>query len=424
MTMDVANLLREHAARHSVPGAALGILRDGVVTTAYCGVADIGTGEPVTSETRFATGSVGKTMVATAFARLVDAGRLSWDDPVPVHVPELRGAGWAEQATVRDLLANRSRLPLRVESEFTAWPDDDDGVLSRVAAQVASDEPTPPYWSYTNVGWSLLGRAMETLTGDTWEEALRANLLGPLGMAQTTFTTQPIGEPRASGHRVTADGVEPAVAWTPSNLAPAGSTLLSTVTDLLRLASAHLDDPALAELRVAHEEIRIHGWLDAWCLGLGRLDWPSGPVWGWDGISAGQRSVLRVVPDRRGAIVLLTNGSSGRSLYRSLIPEVMDEWFGVRMPPLLLEPSPAAAGDLSRYEGVYAWPDRRWEVTATDAGLLVTGPAGPVEALPIDESTFLVDAHDPDAPTMTFGAFDGDGRPGVLYQLLWGLPRI
>ena len=40
-----------------------------------------------------------------------------------------------------------------------------------------------------------------------------------------------------------------------------------------------------------------------------------------------------------------------------------------------------------------------------------------------DDRTFLVDVDDPDDPTMTFGAFDAGGRPGVLYQMLWGLPR-
>ena len=39
-------------------------------------------------------------------------------------------------------------------------------------------------------------------------------------------------------------------------------------------------------------------------------------------------------------------------------------------------------------------------------------------------STFLVDADDPDNPTVTFGGFDDDGRPGVLYEMLWGLPRV
>jgi CubicO group peptidase (beta-lactamase class C family) len=110
--LDLAGLLREHACQHSVPGAAIGILRDGATTIAYHGLADTGTGELVTSETRFALGSLTKPMVATALARLAEAGHFSLDDSAATHIPELRSAGWAERATVRDLLANRSRLPL------------------------------------------------------------------------------------------------------------------------------------------------------------------------------------------------------------------------------------------------------------------------------------------------------------------------
>ena len=86
--------------------------------------------------------------------------------------------------------------------------------------------------------------------------------------------------------------------------------------------------------------------------------------------------------------------------------------------------APRAAGDLARFAGVYAWPDLRWEVTAGDTHLLMEGDGGAVEALPLDDCTFVVDANDPDTPTVTFGGFGASGRPAVLYQMLWGLPRV
>ena len=71
--------------------------------TAYCGLEDVTRGDPVTPDTRFAIGSLGKSMVATAVALLAAEGRLGVEDPVAAHVPELHGAGWAQRATVRDL---------------------------------------------------------------------------------------------------------------------------------------------------------------------------------------------------------------------------------------------------------------------------------------------------------------------------------
>jgi CubicO group peptidase (beta-lactamase class C family) len=422
--LDLGGLLREHMSMHAVPGAAAGVLRDTEVTAAYSGVADATTGEPVTADTRFAMGSLAKSMVATVIVRLAEAGRLSLDDPVTAHVPELRRAGWAKRATVRDLLANRSRLPLRAQVEFSAFQGETDDVLARFAATIAMGAPTASFWSYTNAGWCLLGRAIETLTGRTWEEAMRAELFAPLAMEQTTFVTSPVAEPRAMGHRLTPDGPVPAEPWTPRSHGPAGSTLLAALGDLLRFARCHLDDPALAVLRAAHAEVRIHAWLDAWCLGWARFDWDGGPVWGWDGLISGSRAILRLVPRRRGAVVLLTNGSTGRALYRSLFPILMRAWFGVGMPALRLEASPGAAGDLSRFAGVYAWPDTHWEVMARDTYLVMEHDGAAIQALPLDDRTFLVDADDPDNPTVTFGGFDASGRPAVLYEMLWGLPRV
>ncbi len=173
-----------------------------------------------------------------------------------------------------------------------------------------------------------------------------------------------------------------------------------------------------------HAEVSIYGWLDSWCLGWACFNWAGGRVWGWDSVINGERSVLRILPKQQAAVVLMTNGSTGRALYRSLFADLMQSAFGLGVTPLSLDPAPGAAGDLSRFKGVYAWPDRRVEVTATEGGLLISGEDGETEAVPLDEQAFLVDAADPDNPTVSFGAFDASGRPGVLYQMLWGLPRL
>jgi len=408
---ELGRLLREGIARHGVAGAALGVFDDGDLAIATAGVADAATGEPVTAETRFALGSLTKSMMATVFARLADAGRLTLDDVVAAHVPEVRGTRWGEQATLRELLGNRSRVPLRAEWEFAGVDGDADVVLSRLAMTVATAEPAGEFWSYSNTGWGILGRALESVSGESWEDAMREHLFAPLDLTETTFATAPAAEPRASGHDAAHAPVEP---WTPLALRPAGSTVLSTARDLLRFARAHLEDGSLAGLRVPQTDVALHAWFDAWCLGLARI----GGLYGWDGVLPGQRSVLRLDPDRRRAVVLLTNDDNGRALYRSLLPELLD------VPPLDLEPRPGAAGDLSRYAGLYAWPDRRWNVSATEDRLRIERDGSVLEALPIDERTFLVDANDPDIPTVTFGTFDADGRPGVLYHMLWGYPRV
>ena len=422
---DLAALLREHASRHLVPGSALGILRDGVATTAYHGVADVTTTEPITADTRFSVGSLTKSMVATVIAGLAEAGRLSLDDPLLAHVPELRRGGWAQRATIRDLLANRSGLPLSAALEFgfAARQDPDDAALARLASDVGSDLRAAGFWSYTNVGWCLLGRVIETATGMSWEGAMRRHLFEPTRMSGTSFATEAESGSRVLGHELTANGPVPTEPLIARAYGPAGTSVLSTVTDLLRFAAPHLDNPSLAPLRVAHAEIAIHGWFDAWGLGWARFDWPGTEAWGWDGLIRGERSFLRIIPEHRAAIVLMTNATTGRPMYRSLFADLTEAWLGIGFPPLRLEPNPAA-GDLSRFAGTYAWPDRRIEVTATQRGHFLEAEDRQAELLPLTDRVCLADASDPDDPTVTFGAFDASGRPQVLYSMLWGLPRV
>jgi CubicO group peptidase (beta-lactamase class C family) len=252
---------------------------------------------------------------------------------------------------------------------------------------------------------------------------MRRLLFKSAAMSQTTFATEAVPKARASGHEITAAGPVPVPPVVARAYGPAGTSVVSTLTDLLRFAALHLEESSLAALRGVHAETGIYGWLDSWCLGWASFDWAGSRVWGWDSVIGGERSVLRILPEHRAAVVLLTNSSTGRAMYRSLFAELVESLFGIGVPPLRLAASAAAAGDLSRFAGVYAWPDRHVEVTASANGLLIKSERGENEALPLDERTFLVDAMDPDNPTVTFGAFDA-GRPRVLYVMLWGLPRL
>ena len=55
---------------------------------------------------------------------------------------------------------------------------------------------------------------------------------------------------------------------------------------------------------------------------------------------------------------------------------------------------------------------------STGTGLITTTPQGPIEAVPIDDRTFLVDVTNLDTPTVTFGGFDDNVRPDVPYEML------
>ena len=283
-------------------------------------------------------------------------------------MPEVADRDWARRASVRTMMANRSDIPLRTawEFDFEGRPEDDADALRRLVADLGPSEATSGaaggHWSYSNAGWCVLGRVVETVTGLSWEEAMRSRLGG---LRDTSYgVTRAAG--CAAGHEDSAAGPVPVMTVPSRAYAPAGTTTVSTAADLLRLAGWHLEDPGLAVLREVHAEVRINGWLDAWCLGWARFDWVPEHAWGWDGLIDGQRSFLRLLPERRAAVVLLTNSSRGRVLYRTLVPRLMKDVFGIDVPHPRLEPTPGAAGELARFAGRYAWPDHEVVVRATD----------------------------------------------------------
>jgi len=242
--------------------------------------------------------------------------------------------------------------------------EEGEGALSRLVADVGAGTPTGNFWSYTNAGWCVLGRVIEAVTDTAWEESMRQHLLDWAGMHETAFAFGAGAQPRVSGHEITLNGPVPVEPLVARAYGPAGTSIVSTVTDLLRFAAMHLDHRPLAPLRAVHAEVSIHGWLDSWCLGWAHFDWADGQVWGWDGLVNGERSLLRIIPEHRGAVVLMRNSDTGRAMYRSLFADLMEPLFGINVPPLRLEGSPGAAG------------------------------------------------------------VDAAGRPRVLYLMLWGLPRI
>lgn len=90
--------------------------------------------------------------------------------------------------------------------------------------------------------------------------------------------------------------------------------------------------------------------LSAWGLGWMLFDWGSERVFGHDGGTIGQSSLLRIPPERRVAVALLTNGGDTEAMYRDVYDEVLGKLAGVRVPPLP-EPREDLALDLSRYLG-------------------------------------------------------------------------
>ncbi|MEV2192155.1 serine hydrolase domain-containing protein [Streptomyces phaeochromogenes] len=196
---------------------------------------------------QYRIGSITKTFTAVLVLRLRDEGVLDLGDPLEKYLP---GTG-AGEATIAELLAHTSGLAAESPSP---WWERTPGSLRPELADVLGEQPhrhpVGRRFHYSNPGYTLLGALVEELRGVPWEEALRNEVLEPLGLHRTGAEPQ---APHAGGWAVHpwADVMLPEPVEDLGRMAPAGQ-LWSTTGDLARFATflAKGDDRVLSEASV------------------------------------------------------------------------------------------------------------------------------------------------------------------------------
>jgi CubicO group peptidase (beta-lactamase class C family) len=191
---DIAESVEALRQKIGAPGVSIAIVEDGKTTLARgWGVRKLGEAAPVDGETIFQTGSTGKAMTAAALAVLVDEGRIGWDDPVIEHMPWFRMYDpWAtREITIRDLLVHRSGLGLG-QGDLMFVPRTH---LTRkqTVERVAYLKPKTSFrsaYAYDNILYAVAGQLIEEVTGQTWEDFIRARVLRPGGMTNATSDSE------------------------------------------------------------------------------------------------------------------------------------------------------------------------------------------------------------------------------------------
>jgi CubicO group peptidase (beta-lactamase class C family) len=204
--------LAEFRSKHSVPaiGAAI-VRRDGRVELDVVGVRVRGGDEPVEVDDRWHIGSCGKSITAALYARLVERGDARWGAPLPDLFPDLATSidpGWSS-ITIDDLFVSQAGLPANLSrAEMTAAFRDTRPVREQrthVAATALARAPRRPgRFLYSNLGYIVIGAAIERITEGPFESALRADVLEPLGIASGGFG--PPGEAWGHAGRMVALG--------------------------------------------------------------------------------------------------------------------------------------------------------------------------------------------------------------------------
>jgi CubicO group peptidase (beta-lactamase class C family) len=143
-------------------------------------------------ETKFHLASVGKIFTATAIAQLVNAGKLSFDDPVGRILPDFPNEE-VKRVTIHQLLTHSAGM-----GSFFESPGLERGRVYRTATEeisVYKDEKLffapGSAWRYSNAGYSLLGAIVERVTGKTYLQYVRENIFAPLGMKDKADDEKP-----------------------------------------------------------------------------------------------------------------------------------------------------------------------------------------------------------------------------------------
>ncbi len=217
------------------------VTRTGLVWSGVRGLRQAGGTDPATLEDRWHIGSNTKAMTAAVFARLVEAGRARWTLTCAGAFPALTlDPAWRE-VPLTALMSHRSGLVdgavIGLDWLRTARADPRSLPEQRaaIAAAAFARSPTgrPGAFAYSNAGYILVGAAIEAITGQAWEDVMRAELFQPLGMASAGFGPPP--DPNAWGHRSMGGRLTPMNpadpgADNPLALGPAGTAHM-TVAD-------------------------------------------------------------------------------------------------------------------------------------------------------------------------------------------------
>jgi CubicO group peptidase (beta-lactamase class C family) len=343
-------IVRRLMARDHVPGVAVGIVERGQLVFARgFGHRDLERHLPVTPDTLFPLGSCSKAFTATAIALLADEGRIALDAPVRAQLPDFALADPVASATVtvRDLLTHRSGLP-RHDLFWYQAPFSRDELYRRLRFL----EPTGPahaQWRYNSLMFAVAGRIVETVSGERWEDFVRARVLLPLDMPRTLLSPEAMeADPDHASPYAVRDGRPEKIPMLKDldAIAPAGA-VQSSVRDLARWLTFHATrSPALVGEAVWRELHRPQAPMPApdqpgiqdpsYALGWIHASYRGHPLVFHDGAVDGFTAHLGYLPETGQGVIVLVNRERATATLSSIAYSAYDRLLGLE--PLDWEP--------------------------------------------------------------------------------------
>ena len=345
--------VRATIERYRLPGIAVGVIEDGKVIHARgYGETVAGSGDPVTTRTLFKIASNSKAMTGAVLARLVQQGRLRWDDPVVKHLPQFAMHDpWVTQhMTVGDLLVHNSGLP-EGGGDLMLWPEPNLFTRDDIGRGLRHIKPAYGFrsgYAYDHLLYVVAGQVAAAAGGASYEELVRRELFEPLGLSGCRVgefalaDAGSVAQPHTrNGDRNEAmrrdDAVVAEIASAPAGGIRCGlDDMLAWANNWLAPSEAQkqwLGDAQRAEMWKPRTPMPISAQRRRWdnthyyAYGYGfRLADVDG-VWtvSHTGTLGGMYSMMMLVPDRRSGFVFMINGDGSNA--RTVLAQVLLKLF-------------------------------------------------------------------------------------------------
>ncbi len=230
-------------AEQGAPGLSVAITdRTHTLAIITLGYANVDAKTPVTPATRFAIGSITKSMTALALLELRDEHRIDLNANVVRYLPWFSINSGGKSILVHELLSHTAGTP----DDYSLAPGYGFDIWAMRATHTLFAPGTS--WSYSNDGLATIGAILATVDRRPWPDALQARVLDPLGMAQTSpvFTPQTLADAAVGYEFRDADRPAPPHPALVASHAidfvdPAGS-VISTPEDMARYLRFYLND--------------------------------------------------------------------------------------------------------------------------------------------------------------------------------------
>jgi CubicO group peptidase (beta-lactamase class C family) len=387
------------------PGASIAVIRDGrIVLSKGYGSANLEYGAAVTPDTVFHVASVSKQFTAMALVLLEQDGKLTLEDDVRKHLPQLHDFG--STITPRQLLQHTSGIRDQWQTlALAGWRLDDiitqNQILDMMYRQKELNFKPGVEHLYSNGGYTLAAEIVRRASAKTLREFCDERIFKPLGMTRTHFhdDLRMIVKNRAMSYRQVGDRFENS----PLNYENVGATsLFTTAEDLVRWLDNFRDSKVggrSAIDKLQQQAVLADGKKIPYALGISIDEYRGLKRISHGGGDASFRAMVSWYPEANLGVAVLSNlgslnvGERAQQLAEAFIEDRMTPKPAAAASKAELKPVPVDPQKLAQHTGIYRSPQGIMEIEVKD-GKLLGSPAGAPrqELVPVEGERFVVQA--------------------------------